>query len=201
PAGYPLLDGYPQHGYPPPGGYPQHGYPFAGYRPAGYPPSGYPGPLALHHSWHGGPGMGTILAGGAATAAAVYGAHHLTYGHDSYGHGDYGHFRGHHDKFKHGKFKHGKFGNRWKHRNEVLTNTKERHEIVRKISRNTEQQAAQICTKCGVKMGEYFCDICKFYEDDVNTLHIHLLHIVSSENYTNFMLCCDSDFKGTVSLQ
>ncbi|GJU87767.1 hypothetical protein Tco_1295313 [Tanacetum coccineum] len=85
-----LTDGYPQHGYPPPGGYPQHGYPFAGYRPAGYPPSGYPGPLALHHSWHGGPGMGTILAGGAATAAAVYGAHHLTHGHGSYGHGDYG---------------------------------------------------------------------------------------------------------------
>ncbi|GJS86790.1 E3 ubiquitin protein ligase MIEL1 [Tanacetum coccineum] len=143
PAGYPLLDGYPQHGYPPPGGYPQHGYPFAGYRPAGYPPSGYPGPLALHHSWHGGPGMGTILAGGAPAAAAVYGAHHLTHGHGSYGHGDYGQVQA------------------WE-----VWQSMEAWEC-------TEQQAAQICTKCGVKMGEYFCDICKFYEDDISKEQFH----------------------------
>ncbi|GJW33964.1 reverse transcriptase domain-containing protein [Tanacetum coccineum] len=46
--------------------------------------------IFVRHVWHGGPGMGTILAGGAAAAAAVYGAHHLTHGHGSYGHGDYG---------------------------------------------------------------------------------------------------------------
>lgn len=55
-----------------------------------------------------GPGMGSMLAGGAAAAAAVYGAHHLLHGAHHYGHGAY---MGHH----HGKFKHGKFGKRWKH--------------------------------------------------------------------------------------
>uniref|UniRef100_A0A2P2LGS5 CHY-type domain-containing protein n=1 Tax=Rhizophora mucronata TaxID=61149 RepID=A0A2P2LGS5_RHIMU len=32
---------------------------------------------------------------------------------------------------------------------------------------DTEQPVAQVCTNCGVNMGEYFCDICKFYDDDV----------------------------------
>lgn len=45
-----------------------------------------------------------MLAGGAAAAAALYGAHHVSHGHHHYG--MFGH---------HGKFKHGKFGKRWKH--------------------------------------------------------------------------------------
>lgn len=28
-------------------------------------------------------------------------------------------------------------------------------------------QVAQVCTNCGVNMGEYFCEICKFFDDDV----------------------------------
>lgn len=37
-------------------------------------------------------------------------------------------------------------------------------------------QVAQVCTNCGVNMGEYFCDICKFYDDDVSMLsHIILM--------------------------
>lgn len=28
-------------------------------------------------------------------------------------------------------------------------------------------QAAQVCSNCGVNMGEYFCSICIFYDDDV----------------------------------
>lgn len=28
-------------------------------------------------------------------------------------------------------------------------------------------QVARICTNCGVNMGEYFCQVCKFYDDDV----------------------------------
>lgn len=28
-------------------------------------------------------------------------------------------------------------------------------------------QVAQVCTNCGVNMGEYFCEVCKFYDDDV----------------------------------
>ncbi|XP_054825127.1 glycine-rich protein A3-like isoform X1 [Prosopis cineraria] len=111
PGAYPPPPGaYP----PPPHGYPPHGgYPPAGYPPAGYPPAGYPGPSAPVHGYgqshhHGGPGMGALLAGGAALAGAAYGAHHLSHGH---GHGHYG-YGGHmgHGKFKHGKFgKHGKF--------------------------------------------------------------------------------------------
>lgn len=28
-------------------------------------------------------------------------------------------------------------------------------------------QVGRVCTNCGVNMGEYFCEICKFYDDDV----------------------------------
>ncbi|KAJ8431161.1 hypothetical protein Cgig2_030100 [Carnegiea gigantea] len=28
-------------------------------------------------------------------------------------------------------------------------------------------QIGRVCTNCGVNMGEYFCEICKFYDDDV----------------------------------
>ncbi|KAL6322072.1 hypothetical protein AAG906_003477 [Vitis piasezkii] len=136
--------GYPPSAYPPPGGYPPSGYPppvdthhldillrriptsgISSSRwippapyppPGGYPPSGYPGPSAPpYHSGHGS-NTGALLAGGAAAAAAVYGAHQLSHGAHHLGHGGYyGHGFGHHGKFKHGKFKHGKFGKRWKH--------------------------------------------------------------------------------------
>ncbi|KAF3943254.1 hypothetical protein CMV_030167 [Castanea mollissima] len=110
PAGYPPPGGYAPAGYPPPGGYPPPAYP----PPGGYPPPySYPTPSAPpYHSGHG-PGMGTLLAGGAAAAAAVYGAHQLSHGAHHLGHG--GHHGFGHGKFKHGKFKHGKFGKRWKH--------------------------------------------------------------------------------------
>lgn len=59
---------------------------------------------------HTGHGIGTMLAGGAAAAAAAYGASHLAHGagagHYAHGAGHYG-FPGHHG---HGKFKHGKHG-------------------------------------------------------------------------------------------
>lgn len=28
-------------------------------------------------------------------------------------------------------------------------------------------KVAQVCTNCGVRMGEYYCDLCKFFDDDV----------------------------------
>ena len=31
----------------------------------------------------------------------------------------------------------------------------------------TCDQVVRVCTNCGVKMGEYFCEVCKFYDDDV----------------------------------
>ncbi|XP_073260687.1 E3 ubiquitin-protein ligase MIEL1 isoform X3 [Populus alba] len=61
-----------------------------------------------------------------------------------------------------------------------LSNPKDRHEIVRHDIKqvicsvcNTEQEVAQVCNKCGVKMGEYFCDICKFYDDDTRKQQFH----------------------------
>lgn len=57
--------------------------------------------------------MGALIAGGAAAAAAAYGAHQLSHGSHHLGHGG---FYGHpHGKFKHGKFKHGKHGMFGKH--------------------------------------------------------------------------------------
>ncbi|CAL5380793.1 unnamed protein product [Camellia sinensis] len=128
PAGYPPPSGYPPAGYPPPGAYPPSTYPSLG----GYPLVGYTSPSASHHSGpyepfllfccdegsghaegHGGPSMGTLIAGG---AAAAYGAHHLSHGGHHLSHGSHHLSHGHHHgKFKHGKFKHGKFGKHKKH--------------------------------------------------------------------------------------
>ncbi|KAJ0512747.1 putative Zinc finger, CHY-type, Zinc finger, CTCHY-type, Zinc finger, CTCHY-type superfamily [Helianthus annuus] len=47
-----------------------------------------------------------------------------------------------------------------------------RYEVICAIC-NTGQQVAQICTNCGVKMGEYFCGICKFYDDDISKEQFH----------------------------
>lgn len=61
-------------------------------------------------------GMGGMLAGGAAAAAAAYGANHLVHGAGAphgYGayHGSQGYgYGGGHGYGGHGKFKHGKYG-------------------------------------------------------------------------------------------
>ncbi|RYR01612.1 hypothetical protein Ahy_B06g080491 isoform B [Arachis hypogaea] len=53
-----------------------------------------------------------------------------------------------------------------------LSDPKERHELVRRDVKqvicsicDTEQEAAKVCANCGVNMGEYYCEICKFYDD------------------------------------
>ncbi|KAF7119995.1 hypothetical protein RHSIM_Rhsim13G0016300 [Rhododendron simsii] len=62
----------------------------------------------------------------------------------------------------------------------ALSNPKDRHELVRRdVSQvicavcNTEQQVAHVCSKCGVKMGAYFCEICRFYDDDTTKEQFH----------------------------
>lgn len=62
----------------------------------------------------------------------------------------------------------------------ALSNPKDHHELVRRdVSQvicavcNTEQQVAHVCSKCGVKMGEYFCEICRFYDDDTTKEQFH----------------------------
>ncbi|CAI9108033.1 OLC1v1007543C1 [Oldenlandia corymbosa var. corymbosa] len=62
----------------------------------------------------------------------------------------------------------------------ALSNPKERHELVRQDVKqvicavcNTEQEVAEFCSKCGIKFGEYFCQICKFYDDDTSKEQFH----------------------------
>jgi RING finger/CHY zinc finger protein 1 len=38
---------------------------------------------------------------------------------------------------------------------------------------STEQEPHQICVSCGVKMGEYFCDKCRFFDDDTKKGQYH----------------------------
>ncbi|WVZ13085.1 hypothetical protein V8G54_017615 [Vigna mungo] len=59
-------------------------------------------------------------------------------------------------------------------------NSFDRHELVRQDVKqvvcsvcDTEQSVAQVCTNCGVKMGEYFCNICKFFDDDTEKQQFH----------------------------
>jgi len=33
----------------------------------------------------------------------------------------------------------------------------------------------QNCSNCGACMGEYFCEICKFFDDDVRTFFLFLV--------------------------
>ncbi|XP_073137417.1 E3 ubiquitin-protein ligase MIEL1-like isoform X1 [Henckelia pumila] len=62
----------------------------------------------------------------------------------------------------------------------AFSNPKDRHELVRSDVKKvicavcgTEQQACNICSNCGIKFGEYFCDICKFYDDDITKKQFH----------------------------
>ncbi|KAF9607458.1 hypothetical protein IFM89_035596 [Coptis chinensis] len=62
----------------------------------------------------------------------------------------------------------------------MLDNPKDIHDIVRTdVTQvicsvcDTEQQVAHICTKCGVYMGEYFCRVCKFYDDETAKGQFH----------------------------
>ncbi|KAK4440683.1 E3 ubiquitin-protein ligase RZFP34 [Sesamum alatum] len=50
-----------------------------------------------------------------------------------------------------------------------------RHHVKRVICSlcDTEQDVAQNCVSCGVCMGNYFCDKCKFFDDDVSKKQYH----------------------------
>ncbi|OVA04355.1 zinc finger protein [Macleaya cordata] len=62
----------------------------------------------------------------------------------------------------------------------MLKNPSDRHELVRhEVQKvicsvcDTEQQVARVCSNCGVNMGEYFCEVCKFYDDDTEKGQFH----------------------------
>lgn len=61
-----------------------------------------------------------------------------------------------------------------------LTDPKERHELVRQDVTlaicavcETEQPVGKVCLKCRVNMGEYFCEVCKFYDDETDKKQFH----------------------------
>ncbi|KAL8143100.1 hypothetical protein V2J09_016132, partial [Rumex salicifolius] len=79
-----------------------------------------------------------------------------------------------------------------------LSNPKERHELVRYDVKivicaicEHEQPAAKVCGKCGVNMGEYFCEVCKFYDDEIDKkqFHCHECGICRVGGRENFFHC------------
>ncbi|KAI3690237.1 hypothetical protein L2E82_48214 [Cichorium intybus] len=82
-----------------------------------------------------------------------------------------------------------------------LNNPTERHKMVREDVRqvvcticNTEQPVNQICGNCGVKMGEYFCGICKLFDDDTSKQQFHcndcgICRVYGRENYYHCDKC------------
>ncbi|CAN7140757.1 unnamed protein product [Brassica rapa subsp. narinosa] len=83
----------------------------------------------------------------------------------------------------------------------TLRNIYDRHELVRQDVKqvicsvcDTEQPVAQVCTNCGVNMGEYFCDICKFYDDNTAKEQFHcddcgICRVGGRENFFHCKKC------------
>ncbi|RYR76325.1 hypothetical protein Ahy_A01g000923 isoform B [Arachis hypogaea] len=83
----------------------------------------------------------------------------------------------------------------------LLRNPYDRHELVRQDVKqvvcavcDTEQPVAQVCTNCGVRMGEYFCDICKFFDDDIGKQQFHcddcgICRVGGQENFFHCEKC------------
>ncbi|XP_026662251.1 E3 ubiquitin-protein ligase MIEL1 isoform X2 [Phoenix dactylifera] len=79
--------------------------------------------------------------------------------------------------------------------------TKDRHEICRHdvqrvicVICDTEQAVAQVCSNCGVNMGQYFCGVCKFYDDDIEKRQYHcnecgICRIGGKENFFHCQKC------------
>uniref|UniRef100_A0A804UL67 CHY-type/CTCHY-type/RING-type Zinc finger protein n=1 Tax=Zea mays TaxID=4577 RepID=A0A804UL67_MAIZE len=58
----------------------------------------------------------------------------------------------------------------------------------------TKQPVSQVCISCGVNMGEYFCDICKFYDDDTDKGQYHCIdcgicRVGGKENFFHCVKC------------
>lgn len=82
--------------------------------------------------------------------------------------------------------------------NEATTDRHEicRHDVQRVICVicDTEQPVAQVCSNCGVNMGEYFCGVCKFYDDDIEKRQYHcndcgICRVGGKENFFHCQKC------------
>ncbi|XP_042516817.1 E3 ubiquitin-protein ligase MIEL1-like isoform X1 [Macadamia integrifolia] len=83
----------------------------------------------------------------------------------------------------------------------TLRNPRDRHELVRHLVQhvvcavcNTEQKVARVCSHCGINMGEYFCEVCKFYDDDTSKGQFHcdgcgICRIGGRENFFHCEKC------------
>ncbi|KAF5205114.1 Ring finger and chy zinc finger domain-containing protein [Thalictrum thalictroides] len=83
----------------------------------------------------------------------------------------------------------------------TLKKINDRHELVRHEVKqvicwvcDTEQQVAQVCSNCGIRMGEYFCEICKFYDDDISKGQFHcddcgICRVGGRENFFHCQRC------------
>ncbi|XP_051151113.1 probable E3 ubiquitin-protein ligase RZFP34 [Andrographis paniculata] len=65
-------------------------------------------------------------------------------------------------------------------KNHIRIDQKLRHDIPRHLIEKvicslcgTEQKVQQICINCGVCMGKYYCEICKFFDDDISKEQYH----------------------------
>ncbi|KAM0924211.1 hypothetical protein ACQ4PT_005030 [Festuca glaucescens] len=79
--------------------------------------------------------------------------------------------------------------------------TKDGHELDRHAVESviclvcdTEQPIGQVCTNCGVCMGEYFCRTCKFLDDDVDKEQYHckdcgICRVGGRENFFHCQKC------------
>ncbi|KAL2459236.1 CHY-type/CTCHY-type/RING-type Zinc finger protein [Forsythia ovata] len=77
----------------------------------------------------------------------------------------------------------------------------DRHELVRHDVKqvicsvcDTEQPVARVCTNCGVNMGEYFCDVCIIYDDDIDKGQFHcddcgICRVGGHENFFHCKKC------------
>ncbi|GJY44452.1 E3 ubiquitin protein ligase MIEL1 [Tanacetum coccineum] len=83
----------------------------------------------------------------------------------------------------------------------MLDSIADRHDLVRYdvtqvicLVCDCEQPVARQCTNCGVNMGEYYCDICKFYDDDTSKEQFHcddcgICRVGGRENYFHCKKC------------
>ncbi|CAL5347055.1 unnamed protein product [Camellia sinensis] len=83
----------------------------------------------------------------------------------------------------------------------TLSSPFDRHELVRTDVKqvicsvcDTEQPVVRVCTNCGVNMGEYFCEVCKFYDDDIDKGQFHcddcgICRVGGRENFFHCKKC------------
>ncbi|KAJ8434401.1 hypothetical protein Cgig2_002603 [Carnegiea gigantea] len=71
-----------------------------------------------------------------------------------------------------------------------LSDPMERHELVRQ----DVTRVAKVCSNCGVDMGEYFCEVCKFYDDETDKKQFHcnecgICRVGGRENFFHCQKC------------